>query len=313
MAWMTAASIGASVGGSLISGALGGSKSAERAAKDANAASNRLQENALREAKANLSPYMNTGTAANQRLAQALGIADPEGYAPRPTRQQFEDQYLQMHYKQFGKGYNRNSDMSAVNKWVDENYNKALSDWEQGAAQYEAANPGSTGDGYLLKNFTNEDFVKDPGYQFRMDEGNKGINRASAARGGYDSGATLKALTKYNQDYASNEFGNAYNRDAANKSRDYGFLSGTSNSGQQAAGALVGAGQSAANAMSNSNMATAQQVGAYQMQNAANLNNSIQSGIGNSLYALRTAQKPTTTYDGSYDYGSSQPKPWWMS
>lgn len=55
-------------------------------------------------------------------------------------------------------------------------------------------------------------FQKDPGYQFRLDEGNKGINAAMAARGMGNSGAALKSLSRYGQDYASNEYQNAYNR-----------------------------------------------------------------------------------------------------
>jgi hypothetical protein len=56
------------------------------------------------------------------------------------------------------------------------------------------------------------DFQKDPGYQFRMDEGLKAIDRSAAARGSLNSGATLKALTNYGQNLASSEYNNAYNR-----------------------------------------------------------------------------------------------------
>ena len=55
-------------------------------------------------------------------------------------------------------------------------------------------------------------FQMDPGYQFRQSEGEKGINRSAAGRSSFDSGATLKALNRYNQDYATNEWGNVYNR-----------------------------------------------------------------------------------------------------
>lgn len=55
-------------------------------------------------------------------------------------------------------------------------------------------------------------FQQDPGYQFRLGEGNKAINSALAARGMANSGAALKQLTRYGQDFASNEYQNAYNR-----------------------------------------------------------------------------------------------------
>src|SRR3990167_8644223 len=55
----------------------------------------------------------------------------------------------------------------------------------------------------------------DPGYAFRQGEGEKAIARAAAARGLWDSGPTYKALDRYNQDYATGEFGNVFNRNAA--------------------------------------------------------------------------------------------------
>jgi hypothetical protein len=52
----------------------------------------------------------------------------------------------------------------------------------------------------------------DPSYQFRLGEGMKALDRQAAARGGLISGGALKAAQRYGQDYASQEFGNAYNR-----------------------------------------------------------------------------------------------------
>ena len=52
----------------------------------------------------------------------------------------------------------------------------------------------------------------DPAYQFRFGEGMKALDRQAAARGGLISGGALKAAQRYGQDYASQEFGNAYNR-----------------------------------------------------------------------------------------------------
>lgn len=52
----------------------------------------------------------------------------------------------------------------------------------------------------------------DPGYQFRLSEGLKALERSAAARGGLLSGATGKALTRYGQEMGSQEFQNAYGR-----------------------------------------------------------------------------------------------------
>lgn len=45
-----------------------------------------------------------------------------------------------------------------------------------------------------------------PGYQFRLEQGNKNILSNASATGGLASGRTLKALQEYGQDYATNEY-----------------------------------------------------------------------------------------------------------
>ena len=52
------------------------------------------------------------------------------------------------------------------------------------------------------------DYTKSPGYDFRVGEGTKAIERSAAAKGGLFSGATGKALTKFGQDYATNDYQN---------------------------------------------------------------------------------------------------------
>jgi hypothetical protein len=134
--------------------------------------------------------------------------------------------------------------------------------------------------------FTQDEIKMDPGYQFRLDEGLKAIERARASKGLLNSGATLKDLVRYSQDYASNEFGKAYDRkrtdynDAFNRfnyDRDSGFnrrlgnyqrernhLSELANIGRDSVTALGGLGtnyasQSAKNAIGFSNaMASAE-------------------------------------------------------
>lgn len=77
----------------------------------------------------------------------------------------------------------------------------------------------------------------DPGYQFRMDQGQRALERGAAARGGLLSGRTIKATTQYGQDYASGEYKNYLDRLAA--------LAGA---GVSAAGTSAGQGVGAINA-----------------------------------------------------------------
>ena len=101
----------------------------------------------------------------------------------------------------------------------------------------------SAGYGNLMKNFGAGDLQTDPGYQFRLSEGLKGLDRQAAARGGLISGSALKAAQGYGQAQASQEYQNAFNRYQANRGSVYGMLSGQQGVGQTATNAQGQAGQ----------------------------------------------------------------------
>ena len=61
--------------------------------------------------------------------------------------------------------------------------------------------------------FDYDDMIADPGYQWRRSEGEKAITRKAAAGSGVHSGATLKALSRFNQNLASEEFEAARDRE----------------------------------------------------------------------------------------------------
>ena len=107
--------------------------------------------------------------------------------------------------------------------------------------------PTSAGYGGLMRNFGLQDFKTDPGYAFRLSEGNKALERQAAARGGLISGAALKAAQGYGQDLASQEYQNAFNRYQANRGSVYGMLSGQGGVGQTATNAMGAAGSNYAN------------------------------------------------------------------
>ena len=94
--------------------------------------------------------------------------------------------------------------------------------------------------GKYTRDFGMEDFQADPGYNFRLGEGLKSLDRQAAARGGLISGGALKAAQRYGQDFASNEFTNAFNRFQTNRANQLQPLQ-----------SLMGAGQTATNTMGN--------------------------------------------------------------
>lgn len=142
-----------------------------------------------------------------------------------------------------------------------------------------ALNEMHSQEGDLNRSFGMSDFQADPGYQFRMDEANKAIERSAAARGGLNSGGTMKALTRYNSDYASNEFGKA--RDSFNNDRTNRFnrLASVAGIGQTATNNVGQAGQNMANNVGN------YMQNAGQAQGAASIaqGNAINQGIGTGM------------------------------
>lgn len=117
----------------------------------------------------------------------------------------------------------------------------------------------------LTGTFTMDDFQADPGYAFRMAEGQKAIERSAAARGGLNTGATLKALTRYGQDMGSQEYNNAYNRFNMDRDQRYGKLMDVAGMGQNAAAQTGSFGQNYANAYGQNVMGAANAQAAAQM------------------------------------------------
>lgn len=66
--------------------------------------------------------------------------------------------------------------------------------------------------GWLNDPTKNPSAYLDPGYEFRRDQGNIGIENNAATSGLLQSGDTLRGLTKYGQDASSQEYNNAFNR-----------------------------------------------------------------------------------------------------
>jgi hypothetical protein len=175
--------------------------------------------------------------------------------------------------------------------------------------------------GLLNRQFSMQDFQQDPGYQFRLAEGEKAINRAAAARGGYDSGGALKALTRYGQGVASDEYGNAFNRWNTQNNQLYNRFASLAGVGQLANQQVGQAGQGYANAASNIAQNNAANQG-NAMLAGANARASGYTGFGNALASGLNAwsmnqQQPQSPWLasggwwGPTSYGGSAADPWY--
>ena len=95
-------------------------------------------------------------------------------------------------------------------------------------------------------------FQQDPGYAFRLAEGQKALDRAAAARGGLISGGALKAAQRYGQDMGSQEYQNAFNRYQIERNAMLNPLQSLAGVGQTAANTIgSNAGQFGVNAGNN--------------------------------------------------------------
>lgn len=86
-----------------------------------------------------------------------------------------------------------------------------------------------------------EELQFDPGYAFRLAEGQKALERSAAARGGLLSGTMLKGAQRYGQEMGSQEYQNAYARAMEQRARVSNALLGVGQFGPAATTAMGGA------------------------------------------------------------------------
>jgi hypothetical protein len=130
------------------------------------------------------------------------------------------------------------------------------------------------------------DYQADPGYAFRLSEGQKALDRQAAARGGLISGGALKAAQRYGQEMGSQEYQNAYNRAYTG----YGTDVARENQLYNRQAALAGIGQTSANLTGQFGAANAANVGnlmtgagAAQAAGQVGMANAFTGGLGTYL------------------------------
>lgn len=292
--------IEAAIIGSAALGYLGSQSAADAQSSAANQALG-LSRDQYGQNRADLAPWRTGGGLANQRLLEYLGLAKPN-VGVMPTREQFTRTTPGRSFGGFQDrgGMTGGTTIPGSTSFDQVGYDKAMADYN---AKLSAPSP--EGFGSLLKPFTGADLASEPGYQFGLSEGEKGINRAAAGRGSFDSGSTLKALGRFGQDYAGTKYGEAFNRDLSNKNTIYGYLSGVSGTGANAAGQTAGLGANYANSAGQylSNAGDARAAGLVGGANA------ITSGVGSYLGYnqnqqildyLRNLRQPISSVPGAW-------------
>ena len=166
------------------------------------------------------------------------------------------------------------------------------------------------------------DLGQDPGYAFRLSEGQKALDRSAAARGGMISGGALKAAQRFGQDLGSQEYQNAYNRaltgynaDVAREATGYNRLAALAGIGQTATGQIGTAGQNMASNVGNY-LTSGAAAGAAGTVGAANamtgglstyLNYNQGNNLVNALNARNVSMSPSYggySWGGTSDFGA---------
>ena len=288
---MWGAIAGAVIGGLMSSNA---SKSAADTQSSASDRATAAQERMFNKQVELQAPFRDAGLTANNRLMHMLGIGrDPS----MGTRGMSYEQMLQMadvdHRQKYGIGLDQ----------IDQGVAQAWKDQMRAASAQNPAGAGTGGNefGSLMRDFSMADFEQDPGYEFRRTEGLKGVEGGAAARGGLLSGGALKAIQKYGQDLASQEYGNAFNRFTGQQTNKYNRLAGVVNTGQGATNQVTNAAGNLGSQM-GSNIIGAGNAQAAGIVGGANAwNNAIGQGINSyqSNQLMDLIKRPSGSSGGS--------------
>lgn len=139
----------------------------------------------------------------------------------------------------------------------------------------------------------NFNYEQSPDYQFLQEEGEKALDRAAAARGGFDSGGSYKDLLRFNNNLAKTDYSNAYNRYFTDRQDKLNRLA-----------TLADVGQTATQYIGNVGNNTAENIGALGIQ-AGNLQaQGIMSNQKNSNSFLTSAMN--TIGNTVKDFNASQ-------
>jgi len=289
-------SIVSAVAPSLVSGLMQGD-SAETAygsqAAGAEQGNATLREN-YAQTRQDMQPYTTTGMLANNKLAQGLGLVETF------NNPQAEAEINRLAMLNAGGRTPTAQDLAAAREQV-------RAGW---GAQVD---PNAA---FLTKQFDATDLAKDlpyqNGLQWGLDEGTKGINNQAAASGSQLSGATLKALTRFGNDYATTKTAGAYDRFTGRQNQQYGMLSGTSNTGQQAAGTVSQAGQATASGVASNQVGLGNARGASDIAQgnalAGGISGAVNNVQGNKLIDALGGRGSSGTVRAT-GYGSSEPYP----
>lgn len=274
----------------------------EDAANKAQAAGDRLTQQqidiasqARKDANAVQKPFYSTGVGAQNKLGYLTGVSDTVETQNDTSFNVFRQNVLSKLEQHIAS---RPTDKKELKKWKEkkaslEKMKKAgsqSSEYKTWASRQPSTTkqklPITNEFGSLTKDFGVEDFRADPGYQFRVEQGNRAGTNKLASMGMSQSGSAVKEAIRFNQGEADQTYNDAFSRFNTNKLNKYNILSGVAASGQRAAeqisanentyGANAGAAKQSQNQSTQENITAA---GNARAAGTVGIGNAISSGI----------------------------------
>lgn len=222
---------GAIIGGSLISGAMG-SRAASKGAKAQSDASNRSIAEQRRQfdiTNQQAAPYRGVGQSALYNLADMMGMSYENPYDQQITdlRAKMAEPKPQSGLDRFRSVIGGSEEQAQPTQGEDGAFGSNIVTTPRdpndpnlpdeitmnSAGQESTGNPeldALLGKQKAFNEREKYDFTATPGYEFRLGEGQKGLERSQIGR--RLSGRALKESMRYGQEYASGEFANQFSR-----------------------------------------------------------------------------------------------------
>jgi hypothetical protein len=124
-----------------------------------------------------------------------------------------------------------------------------------------------------MTGFNFQDYMNDPGYQFQLQQGQQGINQASAARGNFFAPATVQGLGQFQQGLAATSYQDAFNRYLQQTQGLFGQRMGGQQQLYNQLAGIYGTGANAAGQVAGMQFGTGQQIGGSRAQLGSDLSN----------------------------------------
>jgi hypothetical protein len=239
MGLVTGLALGAAALGAGAS-AISSNKASKRAAQtsqDTTASNNALARDIYGQNRQTLSPFVNRGNVAGNQINAMLGLGGsqemggPAQVGPNAMTQ--FGGYSPAGYADAGMPYGIGDGFVSTGTMDGGMINATGNTMGQMPTQI-----GQTAT--QAQNAAFDNFRNSTGYQFRLGEGLDAVGSAYAGIGGLQSGAAMRGITDYGQNFASNEFGNYINALGNQQAVGAGGASALAGVGQNFAGTVIG-------------------------------------------------------------------------